>query len=173
VPTPPLALHRVRFVGVVGSALLAGGAAALIFALVDESDLLAVIAGLVMVVGAFAIFESTRPYRFVIGPDGLDLRRPGIDRRIPWSEIDAVILDVTADPAGRTLGDRRLKRPQFFLVPADDADDCGLPLRPQCPVDDRPCALLLDTWDVREKPDDIAAAFAAHAAERFQDKGPQ
>ena len=160
-------LHRSRAVGTAAAAILAAGAGLTIYGGLQPNWWLIGGGGFAIVVGASALWEAARPYRFAIGSDGLELRRPPINRLVPWSEIDTVVMAPPVDRNAATPGSRRQARPMLFLVPSEP--DFELPLDRVSPWDDRPCALLLDSWDVRERPDDIAAALAEHGGGRFHD----
>ncbi|OKI65091.1 hypothetical protein [Micromonospora sp. CB01531] len=108
----------------------------------------------VVVVGGAALVGAVRPFRFVIGPDGLDVRRPGLRGTYRWEYFDALALD----DRGRLVG-----------VPA-----VGLGLRTTArhPRDGRPAVELLHLTQVRESPDEVAAALTRYSGGRFTDARP-
>ncbi|MEV4723164.1 hypothetical protein [Micromonospora humida] len=105
--------------------------------------------------GGVGLTNGLRPFRFVIDADGLTVRRRGLRRRLPWAELALVVLDRRAPGTGgvRLLG-----------VPVE-----GVGLPPDARVDGRPATELLDLGQVRENPDEIAAALARYAGDRFRD----
>ncbi|MGC5020872.1 hypothetical protein [Micromonospora sp. DT47] len=112
--------------------------------------------------GVAVLVGTLRPFRFVIAADGLTVRRPGLDRVVRWSELDAMVLDQPAPRAGVPVA------PRLLAVPAPGTT-LGLPLDARHPVDDRPAAELLDLAPIRESPEEIAAALARYASDRFVD----
>ncbi|WP_420116818.1 hypothetical protein [Micromonospora sp.] len=105
--------------------------------------------------GGVGLANGLRPFRFVIDADGLTVRRRGLRRRLPWAELALVVLDRRAPGTGgvRLLG-----------IPVE-----GVGLPPDARVDGRPATELLDLGQVRENPDEIAAALARYAGDRFRD----
>ncbi|MEV1330607.1 hypothetical protein AB0J20_13635 [Micromonospora costi] len=127
-----------------------------------ESALRNVVAIGVIALGGAVLLGAVRPFRFAIGPDGLDVRRPGLRRTIRWTEVGALVLD--APP----VSEDRPATPRLLLVPAPGAAR-GLPTTTRHPIDGRPAAELLDLDQVREKPEEIAAALTRYAGDRFVD----
>lgn len=160
-------LHRTLSVRVTGATVLAAGIALTVYGTIAGPWGLIVLGGLCVLVGVSALWESMRPWRFVIETDGLDIRRPGMSRLVPWSDIDAIVLARMGDRHSAAPGLRQITRPLFFIVPTSTRFE--LPLDHANPWDDRPSALLLDSLDVRERLDDIATAIAEHAGDRFHD----
>ncbi|MFG1673086.1 DivIVA domain-containing protein [Micromonospora sp. NPDC049282] len=119
-----------------------------------------------LLLGGWLTYLSLRPFRFHIGADGLTVRQsdPKIDRLLPWTEIDCLILD---QPAPVLTGD---KNPSavLLLIPAIWSS-LDLPLTHRSPLDDRPCLVLLELDEVRESPDVVAEAIARFAGNRFTD----
>jgi hypothetical protein len=159
-PSEPTILHRTRVIAVAGSALLAGAAAAIGYGLARDIWGYFLLSGVLAVVGASALWESLRPWRFEIGGGGVYVRRAGIDRLIRWSEVDVIVLVRITAPGGGAS-------PQFLLTPKSDTFD--LARGKISPWNDRPSALLLDTASVREPTHVIAAAMAARADGKFHD----
>ncbi|MEU7758156.1 MULTISPECIES: hypothetical protein [Micromonospora] len=120
--------------------------------------------GLVMLVGAAGIVEAVRPFRFHINVDGLTVRTAGLNRLLPWAEIDHLVLDQQPP----VLSDKRMPSPLLLLVPAATSA-LDVPLTHRSPLDDRPCLVLLEVHDVREKTDQVADALARYGGSRFTD----
>ena len=120
-----------------------------------------VVAGLVVAAGCWAAVARLRPFRFQIGADGLTLRWRGINRLVPWQEIEELVLDEPSRSAG----------PQLILAPTTRA---GLPapLRRRTPATDRPGALILKFSEVQDTPDAVAAALSRDGGARFTDYRP-
>ncbi|MEU2611149.1 hypothetical protein ABZ570_06100 [Micromonospora sp. NPDC007271] len=106
--------------------------------------------GVVAISGAVLV-GAVRPFRFVIGPEGLDVRRPGLRGTYRWEHFEALALDDQA----RLVG-----------VPA-----AGLGRRTTArhPRDGRPAVELLHLTQVRESPDEVAAALTRYSGGRFTD----
>lgn len=115
-----------------------------------------------IVLGAVVLVGALRPFRFVIGPEGLDVRRPGLRGTYRWEQFDALALDDEPRPGAR------FGSPRLLGVPA-----AGLPPGPKVtarhPLDGRPAIDLVDLDQVRETPDEVAAALARFAGDRFTD----
>ncbi|MBM0278359.1 hypothetical protein [Micromonospora tarensis] len=127
----------------------------------DGALLRTIIAVGAIALGAVALVSALRPFRFGIGAEGLTIRRPGLRRVIRWAEVDALVLD---EPPRR---DGRPEPPRLLLVPAP-----GVPMEPvtaRHPLDGRPAVELLVLDQVREQPEQVAAALTRHAGERFVD----
>ncbi|GGM44674.1 DivIVA domain-containing protein [Dactylosporangium sucinum] len=132
-------------VGVLGLGLLAASAQA--------GDTLYIVlfglaAALYLGAGVAVLRWARAPFRCHIGAEGLTLRDGGADRLVPWSEVEAVVIDQR--PPSR----QEQTEPQLSLVLRDRPD----------PV------VLLHLLDVREPRAAIAAALRAHAGDRFQDR---
>ncbi|MFU8851499.1 DivIVA domain-containing protein [Micromonospora sp. SL1-18] len=159
-------LRRSRSPLIGGTAFLAFGVVMLLCSRTD-SALRAVFFGF----GAFGLlrggvlaFNGVRPFRFHIGAEGLTVRQPGLNRLVPWAEIDALILDQPLpSPAGNKVPSAVL-----LLVPASGST-LDRPLTQRSPVDDRPCFVLLGLNDVGESPNEVAAALARYGDSRFTD----
>ncbi|MEU7678946.1 hypothetical protein AB0C42_29490 [Micromonospora taraxaci] len=111
--------------------------------------------------GAVALVSAVRPFRFGIHADGLSIRRPGLRREIRWDEVDTLVLD---EPPRR---DGYAGPPRLLLVPVQ-----GVPrelVTARHPVDGRPAIELLVLDQVREQPEQVSAALATHAGDRFVD----
>ncbi|MGB2567932.1 hypothetical protein ACPFP2_05700 [Micromonospora citrea] len=111
--------------------------------------------------GGTVLAGALRPFRFVVDADGLTVRRPGLRRCVGWTELDAVVLDQPAPRSGVPAA------PRLLAVPAPGTR-LG-PARSRHPFDDRPAVDLLDLAGIRESPDELAAALARHAGDRFLD----
>ncbi|WBB67021.1 hypothetical protein [Micromonospora sp. WMMD812] len=138
-------------------------AGVLLLALPSEGSVLrTVVAVGVIVLGGVVLVRALRPFTFGIGPDGLTVRRPGLRRQISWAEVDALVLDQSPPVDGRPFP------PRLLLVPARGVT-VGLPTTARLPVDRRPAVDLLDLGQVRERPEEVAAALTRFAGERFLD----
>ena len=84
-----------------------------------------------VLVGAVAFVGELRPFRFVILPEGLDVRRPGLRGTYRWEQFDALVLDTVHRPDGRRGSSRLLAVPGAALPP-------GPPTTARHPVDGRP-----------------------------------
>jgi hypothetical protein len=115
-----------------------------------------------VLLGGVALIGALRPFRFAIGPEGLDVRRPGLQRTIRWDEIDALALDQPPRREGR------LSSPRLLAVPAAGVT-LGLPPTGHHPVDGRAAVELLDLEQVRDRPEEVAAALTRFAGDRFVD----
>ncbi|GAA4576430.1 hypothetical protein GCM10023176_47800 [Micromonospora coerulea] len=115
-----------------------------------------------VVLGGVVLLGALRPFRFTIGPDGLDVRRPGLRGTYRWEQFDALALDEPARSDGRPGAPRLLGVPGAALPP-------GPPATARHPVDGRPAIELLDLTQVRQPPDEVAAALARFAGDRFTD----
>jgi hypothetical protein len=116
-----------------------------------------------LVFGYLTVHEF-RSFRFRVTDRGLDIYHAGIRRPMPWSDVDALILEQPVRPSGRIAP----PAPRLLLVPKAGS---GLAekLDARSPLDDRPARVLLETDDVRQSADDIAAALARYAGDRFTD----
>jgi len=127
----------------------------------DGAPLRMVIAVGAVALGLVALVSALRPFRFGIDADGLTIRRPGLRRSIAWAEVDALVLD---EPPRR---DGRPEPPRLLLVPPP-----GVPVEPvtaRHPIDGRPAIELLVLDQVREQPEQVAAALTSYAGDRFVD----
>ncbi|MFI7607880.1 hypothetical protein ACIBTV_22440 [Micromonospora sp. NPDC049366] len=116
----------------------------------------------VIALGGAVLLSALRPFRFAIGPDGLTVRRPGLRRTIPWAQVEALVLDQPLPHEGRPAP------PRLLLVPAAGVT-VGLPPAGRHPVDGRKAVELLDLGQVRDRPEEVAAALARFAGDRFLD----
>ncbi|TCB90999.1 DivIVA domain-containing protein [Micromonospora zingiberis] len=119
----------------------------------------AAVAVAAVVFGVRMVTAALRPFRFRIGADGLDLRVAGLNRMVPWHEIDAIVLSQPAAVAGSS--------PSLLLVPATGAVD--RPLTGRSPIDGREGLALLDLGTVRQPAAEVAAALARFGGRRFLD----
>lgn len=117
-----------------------------------------------LLMGGVLASYGLRPFRFHIGAEGLAIRQSGLNRLVPWAEIDALILDQPLP----TLAGNKVPSAVLLLVPASGSA-LDRPLTHRSPVDDRPCFVLLELNDVRESPDEVAAALARYGGNRFTD----
>ncbi|RBJ04319.1 hypothetical protein DRA43_14140 [Micromonospora provocatoris] len=160
-------LHRSRVGLVIGFVLLPFGFCMVLGGLGGSTLRLIgglILGGLVMLAGVAGIVEAVRPFRFHIGFDGLTVRTAGLNRLLPWAEIEHLVL-YQPPPV---LSDKRMPSPLLLLVPAPRST-VDVPLTHRSPLDDRPCLLLLEVHDVREKTDEVADALARYGGSRFTD----
>ncbi|MEU4378359.1 hypothetical protein [Micromonospora echinofusca] len=103
-------LHRTRGALVLPLVcVLSGG---VLLALPGEHALLRrLVAGGAVLLGGSVLAGLLRPFRFVIGVDGLTVRRPGLRRTIAWTEVEALAL---ARPSAR---EGLSATPRLLLVP--------------------------------------------------------
>lgn len=152
---------------VVGTFLLGFGAFVLLYGSADGSFPsigASILGGLALLLGGGLVVNNLRPFRFHIGDEGLTLRVPGINRLVPWAEIDALILD---EPPPK-LGGNNYRPLSLLLVPAGGSIfDRPPPAR--SPVDGRDGLVILDLHDVRQRPEDVAAALVRFGGSRFTD----
>ncbi|CCH20547.1 hypothetical protein [Micromonospora lupini] len=127
----------------------------------DGAPLRMIIAVGAIALGALVLVSALRPFRFGITPDGLSVRRPGLRREIPWAEVDALVLD---EPPRR---DGYSTAPRLLLVPAPGVT--FEPVTARHPIDGRPAIELLVFDQVREQPEQVAAALTRCAGDRFVD----
>ncbi|MCW3817704.1 hypothetical protein ONA91_24935 [Micromonospora sp. DR5-3] len=143
-------VHRSRGTLPLAVACVLGGVTVL--ALAGEGSVLRVLAALgAVVLGGVVLVGAVRPFRFLIGPAGIEVRRPGLRGTYRWEQFEALALD----DAGRLVA-----------VPA-----AGLGLRTTArhPRDGRAAVELLDLRQIRESPDDVAAALSRYSGGRFTD----
>jgi hypothetical protein len=81
---------------------------------------------------------------------------------VPWSEIDAIVLEQPPASPGALVS------PRVLLIPAAGSDLAGQ-LDAKHPLDGRPAREVLKTDRVVDSPDDIAAALATVSGGRFAD----
>ena len=153
-------LQRSRRRPAIGIVLIAIGALTLVCG--GGSVLSWVITGILLMFGVVFVAGALRPFRFRIDVDGLTLRVAGLDRLVPWPEIDAIILDEPVPDPGHDTS------PFLLLVPAAGSI-IDLPLTGTSPLDGRAGLVLLDLDHVRQQTDDIAAALARFGGGRFTD----
>jgi hypothetical protein len=118
--------------------------------------------GFLLLVSLVLAFKEMRPFRFRIVPEGLDIKHRGIARTVPWTEIDAIVLEQPPATPGA------FSSPRFLLIPAAGSDLAGR-LDAKHPLDGRPAREVLKADRVVDAPDDIAAAFATVSGGRFAD----
>ncbi|MFG1651809.1 hypothetical protein ACGFIE_17970 [Micromonospora sp. NPDC049275] len=153
-------LRRSRGARMLALACVLGGVLLLAFPS-DGALLRTIIAVGAIALGAVALVSAVRPFRFGITPDGLSIRRPGLRREIRWAEVDALVLD---EPPRR---DGYSTPPRLLLVPA--AGVTFDPVTARHPIDGRPAIELLVFDQVREQPEQVAAALTRCAGDRFVD----
>ncbi|MGR6321422.1 hypothetical protein Q2K19_18640 [Micromonospora soli] len=144
-------LHRSRGALPLAIVCVAGGV--MVLAVAGEGLLRRLVAISVILIGGAALLNALRPFRFVIGADGLQVRRPRLRGTYAWAQFDALALD----DAGRLVG-----------VPGPGLPS-GAPATGRHPRDGRPAVELLDLTQVRESPDEVAAALTRYAGGRFTD----
>lgn len=145
-------LHRNR--GVLPLALVCVAGGVMVLAVAGDGPVLRMLVALAIVlIGVKVLVGALRPYRCVLGPDGLEVRRPGLRGTYRWEQFAALALD----DAGRLVG-----VPGAGLPP-------GLPATARHPRDGRPAVELLDLRQVRESPDEVTAALTRYAGDRFTD----
>jgi hypothetical protein len=137
--------------------LILGAAAALLLVCGFEA-----MGGFLLLVSLVLAFKEMRPFRFRILPEGLDIKHRGIARTVPWSEVDAIVLDQPPVAPGG------MSAPRVLLIPATGSDLVGQ-LDAKHPLDGRPAREVLKTDRVVDSPDDIAAALGTVSGGRFAD----
>ncbi|WP_245718723.1 DivIVA domain-containing protein [Micromonospora rhizosphaerae] len=150
-----------------GIAMLAFGVFMLLYGRADDWFHVVgslIISGLSLLIGGGLAFYGLRPFRLRIGPEGLTVRLPGVNRLVPWAEIDAIILD---QPLPVFVG-RKTPSPLLLLVPSSRST-LDRPLTHRSPLDDRPCLVLLDLEVVRQSTSAVAAGLARFGGTRFTD----
>ncbi|MEU8423008.1 hypothetical protein AB0C15_19240 [Micromonospora sp. NPDC048835] len=157
---PSVELRRSRGARLLALVCVLGGVLLLVYPS-DGALLRTIIAVGAIALGALALVSALRPFRFGIHPDGLSIRRPGLRREIRWAEIGVLVLD---EPPRR---DGHPEPPRLLLVPAP-----GVTFEPATarhPLDGRPAIELLVLDQVRDQPEQVAAALTHHAGDRFVD----
>jgi DivIVA domain-containing protein len=126
------------------------------------------ISGFRLVLGSIGILvaiplaiRGLRPFRFRILPEGLDVRHRGINRTIPWAEVESVVLEQPTTDQGPA--------PARLLLVAAPGSELAARTDAKHPVDGRSARVLLDTQDVKDAPDAIAEAIALMSGGRFAD----
>jgi hypothetical protein len=126
------------------------------------SDITGAILGLCLLVGGVAVlWLRTRPFRFVIDANGLDIWSKGVTAVLPWTSVDQLIL-VQPTPV---VGEHR--DTTLVLVPGPGVE-VGRPARTRTP-DGREGVVVLIVGDVREPLDEIVAALRQYGGPRFVD----
>ncbi|WP_406042065.1 hypothetical protein OG799_00840 [Micromonospora sp. NBC_00898] len=148
----PLVLAAVCVVGGV-TVLAVGGASRFLPTLVAVGAI---------VLGGVVLLGALRPFRFAIGPDGLDVRRPGLRGTYPWEQFEALALADGPPVQGRPGPPRLLGVPGAALPPEILATA-------RHPVDGRAAVELLDLAQVRQSADEVATALARYGGNRFTD----
>jgi DivIVA domain-containing protein len=120
-----------------------------------------VIGGGSALVGLLLIGYAVRPFRFVIGPEGLDLRSGGVHRLVRWDEIDELVLDTP--PQGSTPAG-----PRLVLVPATGVA-LGVPVSVEAGKSGREGRVVLELDEVRQPREEVARALAQFGGHRFVD----
>ncbi|MFU8872952.1 hypothetical protein [Micromonospora sp. SL4-19] len=144
-------LHRSRGTLPLAIVCVLGGVMVLV---AGEGWVLRMLAALgIVVIGSAALVGAVRPFRFVIGPEGLKVRRPGLRGTYRWEQFDSLALDDAAKLVG---------------VPGADLTP-SLPTTVRHPGDGRPAVELLDLTQVRESPDEVVAALTRFSGGRFTD----
>ncbi|MFC7243324.1 hypothetical protein ACFQO7_12630 [Catellatospora aurea] len=120
--------------------------------------LLSVLISLAVLVAAF------RPAPVVLDTSGLALRTAGIKRTLPWSAVEALVLEpFTEEVGGRTETTARL-----VLVPAAGVD-LGVATEYRDIVGGRPSVILVSVKSLRASTAEVAGALAHYAGGRFVD----
>ncbi|MFR9774791.1 hypothetical protein ACL02O_01885 [Micromonospora sp. MS34] len=145
-----LELHRSR--GTLPLAIICVAAGVMVLAVAGDGLLRLLVAVGVVLIAGRVLVGALRPFRFVIKPEGLEVRRPGLRGTYRWEQFDALVLD----GAARLLG-----------VPG--AGLPGLRITARHPVDGRPAVELLDLTQVRENPVEVVAALTRWSGGRFSD----
>lgn len=154
-------LHRNRSSLPLAILCMAGGV--VVLALSRPGRLLPMLVALgAIVLGAAVLVGGLRPFRFVIGAEGLDVRRPGLHGTFRWEQFDALVLDDAPRPGARIGSPRLLGVPAAGMAP-------GPKVTARHPVDGRAAVELLDLTQVREAPDEVSAAMARFVGNRFTD----
>jgi hypothetical protein len=122
----------------------------------------AAMGGFLLLVALVLAVKEMRPFRFRILPEGLDIKHRGISRTVPWSEIDAIVLEQPPASPGAMVS------PRILLIPAAGSDLTSQ-LDAKHPLDGRSAREVLKIDRVVDSPDDIAAAFATVSGGRFAD----
>ncbi|MFG3554839.1 hypothetical protein ACGGAQ_10635 [Micromonospora sp. NPDC047557] len=157
---PSVELRRSRGARVLALACVLGGVLLLVYPS-DRALLRTIVAVGAIALGAVALVSAMRPFRFGIHADGLSIRRPGLRREIRWAEVDTLVLD---EPPRR---DGYATPPRLLLVPVQSVPRELVTARH--PIDGRPAIELLVLDQVREQPEQVAAALTRHAGDRFLD----
>lgn len=145
-------LHRSR--GNLPLAVICVAAGVMVLGVAVEGSLLRMLVALgVVLIAGMVLVGALRPFRFVIGPEGLDVRRPGLRGTYRWEQFEALAVDEGA----RLVG-----------VPANDFP-AGVRITARHPRDRRPAVELLDLNQVRESPDEVVAALTRWSGGRFTD----
>ncbi|MFG2059186.1 hypothetical protein ACGFI9_34730 [Micromonospora sp. NPDC048930] len=144
-------LHRNR--GALPLAVVCLVAGVMVVAAAGDGLLRLLVALGVVLIAGRVLVGALRPFRFVIGPEGLEVRRPGLRGTYRWEHFDALAVD----GASRLVG-----VPGAGLPP-------GLPATARHPADSRPAVELLDLTQVREHPDEVVAALIRWSGGRFTD----
>jgi hypothetical protein len=124
------------------------------------SNALLVAGVLAALASLYGLRHLFRPHPIHIDEPGLTLRMSGINQTVPWTALDAVILEPHAD--GRSVTARLL------LVPAVGVD-LGKKADHPSPIDGRPSIALLSLNEIREPKDHVAKTLARYAGPRFVD----
>ncbi|WP_155374238.1 hypothetical protein [Catellatospora vulcania] len=110
------------------------------------------------------LVSAFRPAPVTLDGAGLSLRTAGIKRTLPWSAVDAVILEpYTEEVGGRTEATARL-----VLVPAAGVD-LGVSTDYRNTVDGRPSVILVSLKSLRATNAEVAGALNHYAGSRFVD----
>jgi hypothetical protein len=105
--------------------------------------------------------NASRPSPMVIDESGLHLRVAGIKQMLPWTAVDALILE-----PGQ--GSTNNEPPRLILVPAAGAN-LGVPVKYANRVDGRPSVILLSLGSVKVSVDELKQTLARCAGARFID----
>lgn len=159
-------LHKSRSLLVGALVFLAGGTFILVRGLMPPTAVQIALGSVSVIMGVLLSLAWRKPLRLRrIGADGLSVHVGRVRRVIGWDEVGALIIDQSTP----VLQSRTSTRPYLLLVPIDPASCAGLALDKHSPLDNRPCALLLELEDVRESPQQIVEALAQHVGDRFTD----
>ena len=142
--------------GMVLVGLVAGSASGLCFG---------IFGALFVVCGVVIVRQEREPFRFGIGAEGLMLGVAGIDRLVPWTAIEALVLD---RPLPKLHDSGTRSGPYLVLVAAEGSDlVSGWPERTLS--DGRRGRLVLELDDVRQSREQVAEMLRIYGGDRFTD----
>ncbi|GIF98489.1 hypothetical protein [Catellatospora citrea] len=121
--------------------------------------------GLLSAVCALGVLAAAfRPAPVVLDESGLALRTAGIKRTLPWSAVDAVLLE----PYTEQVGGRTETTARLILVPAAGVD-LGVSTDYRNMIDGRPSVILVSLKSVRVSTAEVTTALTRYAGGRFVD----